>query len=128
MTTDLPSGSMSVPDVSSVYILLMCVVLMCISLCPLLCNPSGGIGSVGLLCFLIGLIDWKCCCVWNIFPLIVSVKVGQYLVAFWYVSPDHESNFPALIDFSQVSSRVVPAPDGTIYLVDINGTHYWGSI
>ena len=23
---------------------------------------------------------------------------------------------------------VVPAPDGTIYLVDINGTRYWGSI
>ena len=23
---------------------------------------------------------------------------------------------------------VVPAPDVTIYLVDINGTHYWGSI
>ena len=22
---------------------------------------------------------------------------------------------------------VVPAPDGTIYLVDINETHYWGS-
>ena len=25
-------------------------------------------------------------------------------------------------------NRVVPAPDGTIYLVDINGTRYWGSI
>ena len=24
--------------------------------------------------------------------------------------------------------RFVPAPDGTIYIVDINGTHYWGSI
>ena len=24
-------------------------------------------------------------------------------------------------------TRVVPAPDGTIYLVDINETHYWGS-
>ena len=23
---------------------------------------------------------------------------------------------------------VVPAPDGTTYLVDINGTRYWGSI
>ena len=23
---------------------------------------------------------------------------------------------------------VVPAPDGTIYLVDINGTRYWGLI
>ena len=23
--------------------------------------------------------------------------------------------------------RVVPDPDGTIYLVDMNGTHYWGS-
>ena len=23
---------------------------------------------------------------------------------------------------------VVPAPDGTIYLVDINETHYWGSL
>ena len=23
--------------------------------------------------------------------------------------------------------RVVPAPDGTIYLVDINKPHYWGS-
>ena len=23
--------------------------------------------------------------------------------------------------------RVVPAPDGKIYLVDINETHYWGS-
>ena len=22
---------------------------------------------------------------------------------------------------------LVPAPDGTIYLVDINETHYWGS-
>ena len=27
----------------------------------------------------------------------------------------------------QVNSGVVPAPDGTIYLVDINETHYWGS-
>ena len=26
-----------------------------------------------------------------------------------------------------VSHGVVPAPDGTIYLVDINETHYWGS-
>ena len=25
-------------------------------------------------------------------------------------------------------NRVVPSPDGTIYLVDINETHYWGSL
>ena len=25
-------------------------------------------------------------------------------------------------------TRVVPAPDGKIYLVDINETHYWGSL
>ena len=27
----------------------------------------------------------------------------------------------------ELGTRVVPAPDGTIYLVDINETHYWGS-
>ena len=30
--------------------------------------------------------------------------------------------------FFGLLSWVVPAPDGTIYLVDINGTCYWGSI
>ena len=30
--------------------------------------------------------------------------------------------------FSKVFMWVVPAPDGTLYLVDINGTRYWGSI
>ena len=29
--------------------------------------------------------------------------------------------------FIRIAIRVVPAPDGTIYLVDINETHYWGS-
>ena len=28
---------------------------------------------------------------------------------------------------SRYDYGVVPAPDGKIYLVDINGTHYWGS-
>ena len=27
-----------------------------------------------------------------------------------------------------LSYRVVPAPEGKIYLVDINETHYWGSL
>ena len=27
-----------------------------------------------------------------------------------------------------VALGVVPAPDGKIYLVDINETHYWGSL
>ena len=33
-------------------------------------------------------------------------------------------------DLSYVTTfrRVVPAPDGTIYLVDIKETHYWGSL
>ena len=88
---------------SPVYSLLMCVVLMCISLCPSLGNPSGGIGSLVLLCFLVCLVNRKCCRVWTICPLMVSLQVGHYLVEFWYVSPGHESKFPALIDFSQVS-------------------------
>ena len=32
-----------------------------------------------------------------------------------------------VIGCSLVLMGVVPAPDGTIYLVDINGTCYWGS-
>ena len=63
--------------VSSVYSLLMCVVLMCILL-----SPSLGIGSVGLLCFLVGLVDRTCCRVWTIWPLMVYLQDGQYLVAF----------------------------------------------
>ena len=90
--------------VSSVYSLLMCVVLMCILL-----YPSLGIGSVGLLCFLVGIVDRKCCRVWTIWPLMVSFHTGKYLVAFWYVSPGHESKFPALIALSKVSRTRKPA-------------------
>ena len=81
--------------VSSVYSLLMWVVLMWISFFPSLGNTSGGIGSVSLLCFIAGLVDRTCCLVWTICPFIVSLQVRQYLVAFWYVSPGHESKFPA---------------------------------
>ena len=88
---------------SSVYSLLMWVVLMWISFCPLLGNPSGGIGSVSLLCFLVGLVDRTCFLVWTICPFIFSFQVGQYLVAFWYVNPGHKSKFPSLIYFSLVS-------------------------
>ena len=95
--------------VSSVYILLMWVVLMWISLFPSSGTPSGGIGSVGLLCFIVGLVDRTCCLVWTICPFIVSLLVGQYLVAFWNVSPGHKSKFPALISFSQVSLTGNPA-------------------
>ena len=89
--------------VSSVYSLLMCVVLMCISL-----SHSLGIGSVGLICFLVGLVDRTCCRVWTIWPLMVSLHAGQYLVALWYVSPGHKSKFPALIALSQVSCTGKP--------------------
>ena len=95
--------------VSSVYSLLMCVVLMCMLLCPSLGNPSGGIGSVGLLCFLVGLVDRTCCLVCTICPLIVSLQVREYLVVFCYVSPGHKSKFPALIALSQVSCTRKPA-------------------
>ena len=95
--------------VSSVYSLLMCVVLMFISLCPFLGNSSVGIGSVVMLCFLVYLVNRTCCCVWTICPLMVSLHVGQYLVALWYVSPGHESKFPALIYLSQVSRTGNPA-------------------
>ena len=95
--------------VSSVYSLLMCVVLMCISLCPSLGNYSGVIGSVGLLYFLVVLVDRTCCRVWTICPLIFFLHVGQYWVAFWYVSPGHVSNLPAFISFSQVSHTGNPA-------------------
>ena len=81
----------------------MCVVLMCILLCPSLGNPSGVIGSLGLLCFLVCLVDRTCCRVWTICTLMVSLQVGQYLVALWYMSPGHKSNFLALIDFIHVS-------------------------
>ena len=32
------------------------------------------------------------------------------------------------VRFTLFQLGVFPAPDGTIYLVDINGTRYWGSI
>ena len=86
---------------STVYSLLMSVVLMCILLCPSLGNNSGGIGSVGLLCFLVCLVNCTCCRIWTICLLIVSLQVGHYLVAFWYVSPVHESKFPALITLAR---------------------------
>ena len=35
--------------------------------------------------------------------------------------------FPFMVSF-RIYSWVVPAPDGTIYLVDINETNYWGSL
>ena len=95
--------------VSSVYSLLMCVVLMCIAFCPSLGNPYGGIGSVSLICFLVCLVNRTCCRVWTICPLMVSLQVGQYWVALWYVIPGHKSKFPAMIAFSQVSRTGNPA-------------------
>ena len=95
--------------VSSVYSLLMWVVLMWILLSPYSGNPSGCIGSIGFLCFLIGLVDRTCCLVWTIYPFMVSLLVRQYFEAFLYVSPVHESKLPSLIDLSQVSLTRNPA-------------------
>ena len=39
----------------------------------------------------------------------VSLLVGQYLAAFWYVSPGHESKLPSLIALSQVYLTGNPA-------------------
>ena len=97
---------------SSVYSLLMRVVLMCSSLEMHVSSPSLGIGSLGMLCFLVGivgLVDRTWYRVWTIWNLMVSLHAGQYLVAFWYVSPGHESNFSAGIDLSQVSRTGKPA-------------------
>ena len=51
-----------------------------------------------------------------------------------YNSPSEKFSFaylftsvPISIQYPLNCRRVVPAPDGTIYLVDINETHYWGS-
>ena len=41
--------------------------------------------------------------------------IQQYVFKIFHPPPPHPT-------------RVVPAPDGTIYLVDINETHYWGSL
>ena len=95
--------------VSSVYSLLVWVVLMWIVLFPSSGNPSGVICSVGMLCFLVGLVDRTCCLVCTICHFMVYLLVGEYLVAFWYVSPGQESNLPDLVALSQVSLTGNPA-------------------
>ena len=72
-------------------------------------TSSGGIGSVGLPIFLVGIVDWTCCLVWNMCPFMVSLLVGQYFAVFWYVSPGHELKLPDLIALSQVSLTGNPA-------------------
>ena len=72
--------------VPSLYSLIMCVVLMCSSLEMYVSSPSLGLGSLGLLSFLVvlvDLVDQTCCRVWTIWHLMVSFHVGQYLAAFW---------------------------------------------
>ena len=95
--------------VSSVYSLLMWVVFRWIVLFPSSSTPSGGIGSVGLPCFLVSLVDRTCCLVWTMCPFMVSLLVGKYFEAFWYVSPGHDVNLPALRALSQVSLTGKPA-------------------
>ena len=89
--------------VSSVYSLLMLVVLIWIVFFYPSGSSSGGIISGGLLSFTVGLVDRTCFLVWNICPFMVSLLVGQYFEAFWYVSPGHDVKLPAFIALSQVS-------------------------
>ena len=66
-------------------------------------SSSGGIGSGGLPIFFVGLVDRTCFLVWTMCTFMVSLLVGQYFEAFWYVSPGHDVKLPALIALSQVS-------------------------
>ena len=69
----------------------------------------GGIGSGVLPSFFVGLVDRTCCLVWTMCPFMVSLLVGQYFEAFWYVSPGHDVKLPSLIALSQVSLTGKPA-------------------
>ena len=66
-------------------------------------SSLGGIVSGGFPSFTVGLVDRTCCLVWTMCTFMVSLLVGQYFEAFWYVSPGHDVKLPALIDLSQVS-------------------------
>ena len=55
----------------------------------------------------------------------------KFLLALWKDLTEPNQKKVGLLKktvlFGEVMWGVVPAPDGTIYLVDINETHYWGS-
>ena len=70
---------------------------------------SGWIGYGGLPSFFVGLVDRTCCLVWTMCPFMVSLLVGHYFEAFWYVSPGHDVKLPDLIALIQVSLTGKPA-------------------
>ena len=72
-------------------------------------SSLGGIVSSGFPSFTVGLVDRTCCLVWTMCPFMVSLLVGQYFVALWYVSPRHNIKLPTLIVLSQVSLIGKPA-------------------
>ena len=55
------------------------------------------------------LVDLTPCKDWTMCPLIVSTARGQYFAAFEYVSPDHVSKIPFLIDLRHVDLTGNPA-------------------
>ena len=57
----------------------------------------------------------------------VRLVVLIYLQMGWNESPPYFCAASETARDVAQKYRVVPAPDGTIYLVDINETHYWGS-
>ena len=95
--------------VSSVYSLLLWVVLMWIVLFPSSDTPSGGIGSVCFPSFLVGIVVRTCCLVWTICPFMVYLLIGQYFAAFRYVIPGQKSKLPAMIALTKVSLTRNPA-------------------
>ena len=78
------------------------------------------------------------CARYNIYPLNPQSHCDGCGTTFWVtctlscstgamVIACHKEICDKLLYLSQRAFRVVSSPDGTIYLVDINGTHYWGS-